>query len=142
LHGLGGIAEPADLTAGDRGRRARVRARRPFPRAGAFLAGAQDHPHPVRLREKPTRMKQEILAALRIQAEAELTQLKAAAAATHDAATNEESKPENQYDTRALEASYLADAQAKRVMEMEEVLHSLRSVQGKELDADAAIQAG
>jgi transcription elongation GreA/GreB family factor len=42
--------------------------------------------------------------------------------ATREAATHEESKPENQYDTRALEASYLAGAQSKRIIEMEELL--------------------
>ena len=35
-----------------------------------------------------------------------------------DAATNTESKPENKYDTRALEASYLAGAQQERLNEM------------------------
>jgi hypothetical protein len=54
--------------------------------------------------------------------EDEITVLTAAALATRDAATNEESKPENQYDTRALEASYLAGAQAKRVFEINEVI--------------------
>lgn len=49
----------------------------------------------------------------------DLQTAKAAADSTKDAATNEESKPENQYDTRALEASYLAGAQAHRVREIE-----------------------
>ena len=42
--------------------------------------------------------------------------------ATYEAATHEESKPENEYDTRGLEASYLAGAQSKRVGEIEEAL--------------------
>ena len=46
----------------------------------------------------------------------------AAAKATYEAATHEESKPENEYDTRGLEASYLAGAQEKRVAEIEELL--------------------
>ena len=54
--------------------------------------------------------------------ERELTGLAAAARAAHDAATNEESKPENQYDTRALEASYLAGAQARRAGELHNML--------------------
>jgi transcription elongation GreA/GreB family factor len=54
--------------------------------------------------------------------ERDLLRLKEAARATYDAATHEESKPENEYDTFALEASYLAGAQAKRVAEIEEVL--------------------
>jgi transcription elongation GreA/GreB family factor len=35
-----------------------------------------------------------------------------------DGATSEESKPEGKYDTRALEASYLAGAQAERLREL------------------------
>jgi transcription elongation GreA/GreB family factor len=38
----------------------------------------------------------------------------------HEAATNEESKAENKYDTRGLEASYLAEGQSRRVAEIEE----------------------
>lgn len=56
------------------------------------------------------------------QLESELVLLKAAALATHEAAITEEAKPENQYDTRALEASYLAGAQDKRVAELREVI--------------------
>lgn len=47
--------------------------------------------------------------------------LKAAALATYEDATHEESKPENEYDTRGLEASYLAGAQGKRLAEIEEL---------------------
>lgn len=54
--------------------------------------------------------------------EQELIVLKEAARQTAEAATHEESKPENEYDTRALEASYLAGAQSKRVVEIMEVL--------------------
>lgn len=54
--------------------------------------------------------------------EEELLVLRAAAQQTYEAATGEESQPENQYDTRALEASYLAGAQSKRVAETEEAL--------------------
>jgi hypothetical protein len=54
--------------------------------------------------------------------EEELQLIIAAAKATHEAATHEESRPENEYDTRGLEAAYLAGAQAKRVREINEVL--------------------
>lgn len=43
-----------------------------------------------------------------------------AASAAHEAATNEESKAENKYDTRGLEASYLAEGQSRRVTELEQ----------------------
>lgn len=44
------------------------------------------------------------------------------AADAHDAATNEESKAENKYDTRGLEASYLAEGQSRRVAELEQAV--------------------
>lgn len=41
------------------------------------------------------------------------------AQAAHQAATHEESRAEDSHDTRGLEASYLAGAQAKRALELE-----------------------
>lgn len=73
--------------------------------------------------------------------EEELVGLKAAAKATYDAATNEESRPENEYDTRALEASYLAGAQAARVQDMEKSLKLLKYLELKEFPEGASIQA-
>ena len=49
-----------------------------------------------------------------------------AARAAAEAATHEEAKPENDKDTRALEASYLAGAQASRARELEMVLSAIR----------------
>ncbi len=63
--------------------------------------------------------------------ESDLEGLIFAAQATHEAATNEESKPENEYDTRALEASYLAGAQSKRAQEIEEALSYCRALKVK-----------
>jgi hypothetical protein len=83
--------------------------------------------------------KKEMIAAFVAYLENEMVLLKAAALATHDAATNEESRPENEYDTRALEASYLAGAQAKRVNEIEEVIVLFRSSQFKEFGPDESI---
>ncbi len=48
----------------------------------------------------------------------ELTTMSKAAADAREAATHEESKPENDKDTRGLEASYLAGAQAARAEEL------------------------
>ncbi len=62
----------------------------------------------------------------------ELQSLIEAAKATYEAATHEESKPENEYDTRGLEASYLAGAQAKRVGEIREVLHQFQTLEFKD----------
>ncbi len=52
----------------------------------------------------------------------ELAAITEAAKNTYDIATHEENKAENKYDTRGLEASYLAGAQAIRVAEMKDVL--------------------
>ena len=65
----------------------------------------------------------------------ELASLIAAAKATHEAATHEESKPENEYDTRGLEASYLAGAQAKRVSEIREVLSQFQTLEFKDFSS-------
>lgn len=56
-------------------------------------------------------LKDELVAAL----SAELSTLERAQQAVREAATHEESKPENDKDTRALEQSYLARGQAARV---------------------------
>ncbi len=57
-----------------------------------------------------------------------------------DAATNEESKAENKYDTRGLEASYLAGAQAERSEKMKESLFYLQKITDEELgEKDKAV---
>ncbi len=70
--------------------------------------------------------KHRLVVALIEQLEKDLLIVKEAARATYEAATHEESKPENEYDTRGLEASYLAGAQAKRAGEIDEVLSLFR----------------
>ena len=45
-----------------------------------------------------------------------------------EASTNEESKAENKYDTRGLEASYLASGQAKRAQALQEQIYQLKKV--------------
>jgi transcription elongation GreA/GreB family factor len=52
----------------------------------------------------------------------------AAQRATASGATHEESKPENDKDTRAIEATYLARGQAQRVTELEHALRTLRAL--------------
>lgn len=60
-------------------------------------------------------MKELLLGQLINNAKAELRELEAAAKSNKDFATDQEFKAESKYDTRALEASYLATAEAKRV---------------------------
>lgn len=54
-----------------------------------------------------------------------------AAKATYDIATHEDNKAENKYDTRGLEASYLAGAQAERVRDLKETLGIISSLKIK-----------
>src|SRR5690606_33328088 len=61
-------------------------------------------------------------------AKGELATLERAAAATHQYATDQEFKAESKYDTRALEASYLAEAEAKRVEELKLEVQILEEV--------------
>ena len=57
-----------------------------------------------------------VLEAITEQTRSELTQLEELHGQAVDEATNSESKAENKYDTRSLEASYLARGQAERVV--------------------------
>lgn len=66
----------------------------------------------------------------------------AAAKATKEGATHEENKPENDKDTRAIEASYLAGAQGERVRELEQTLAVLEALPARDLPPDAPVGAG
>ncbi|MGB0992267.1 MAG: hypothetical protein ACPG32_07330 [Akkermansiaceae bacterium] len=58
--------------------------------------------------------KLEILSRIADRLKEQLATLTKAAKETHDASTGDESKSEGKYDTRGLEASYLAEAQAEQ----------------------------
>jgi transcription elongation GreA/GreB family factor len=62
--------------------------------------------------------KRAIIAAMRMAMAREAEVLTTAATSAREAATHEENKPENDKDTRALEAAYLAGAQADRVRDL------------------------
>lgn len=61
--------------------------------------------------------KSALLAQITARLQAELAMLTEAALATHAEATDEENKAEDKYDTRGLEASYLAHGQSKAAEE-------------------------
>ena len=86
--------------------------------------------------------KNQILQALRDQLEVDLQNLKKAALATYEDATHEENKPENKYDTRALEASYLAGAQAERVQDVSELLALCKVMKVKNFSDEDPIAIG
>ncbi|SUD84514.1 transcription elongation factor [Stutzerimonas stutzeri] len=60
--------------------------------------------------------------------QADLVIARDALKASHEAATHAESKAENKYDTRGLEAAYLADGQRRRVHEIETALVAYRNL--------------
>ena len=79
-------------------------------------------------------MKKQILLALIEKLKAELAITLESATAAHQVATGPDSKAENKYDTRGLEASYLAEGQMKRAAEYERQLAAYQQM----LDALAA----
>ncbi len=85
--------------------------------------------------------KEELLQKLISQVEKELAVAIQAARTAHEDATNEESKPENEYDTRALEASYVARGQAKRVADLKEMLFEFKRIKIKNFDDNEPITA-
>jgi transcription elongation GreA/GreB family factor len=58
----------------------------------------------------------------------ELESFAKAARAAHAEATHEQSKAENKYDTRGLEASYLARGQSRQAAELEQAIAKLRAL--------------
>ncbi len=76
------------------------------------------------------------------QLEEELSRARIAYTATNEAATAEENRPENQYDTRALEASFLARGQAARISELEHGIKVLRELPIKEFSGETPVQGG
>lgn len=72
----------------------------------------------------------------------DLALLLAAAEDARQAATHEESKAENKYDTRGLEASYLAAGQARRAAEIRAALAAWQALQLRAYDDTQGIQLG
>lgn len=63
--------------------------------------------------------KQALVKTILARLEAECDLYDRSARAAHEEATHEQNKAENKYDTRALEASYLAQGQARQAVEAE-----------------------
>lgn len=90
--------------------------------------------------------KRALIAALREEIERSIAANTRAANEAREAATHEESKPENDKDTRALEAGYLAGAQAERARELARVSAALaalplkRFAEGDVISASALVE--
>ncbi|MFT7582617.1 MAG: transcription elongation GreA/GreB family factor [Myxococcota bacterium] len=83
-----------------------------------------------------------VLAALIAQVEAEVSNATQNAATTSKGVTHSESRQENDKDTRAIEASYLARGQALRVEELAEVATRLRQLVPRPFGPDDAVGLG
>ncbi len=73
--------------------------------------------------------KKKILAHLIENLQKELSHIEEAAKSARELATQEASKSEGKYDTRAIEASYLAGAQSKRVEEIKLDIQMLEEIE-------------
>ncbi len=83
--------------------------------------------------------KRELLALFEQQIAASLAVIIQSANGAREAAIHTESKAEDQYDTRGLEASYLAGAQSRRATELEQLLNTFKFVDIKEFNNESTI---
>jgi hypothetical protein len=74
--------------------------------------------------------------------EAELERFAKAARASHAEATDPQSKAEHKYDTRGLEAAYLAGGQARKVAELEENIAQFQKLRLVEFTPQMPIDYG
>ena len=65
-----------------------------------------------------------------------------AARYSRDEATHEQNKPENKYDTRGLEASYLARGQSRQLAELEAAIVEFGQLTVRKFTADDVIGVG
>lgn len=86
--------------------------------------------------------KQAVLDRFRTVLQSDLDSLTRAAQGAFAAATDPDSKAENKYDTRTLEASYIARGQAKRVTELQEAVQAFSALSGFELDEGSVASLG
>jgi hypothetical protein len=87
-------------------------------------------------------MKSILLEKIRIELKASLERLSKAAMDAHAAATDPGSKAESKYDTRSLEASYLAAGQARQVDELAAAVRAFESLNFPDFAMEDAIDAG
>ena len=87
-------------------------------------------------------MKRALLDTILVHLQAEVELLTRAALATHAEATDEENKAEDKYDTRGLEASYLAHGQSKAAEEAAQALAQFQALPLRVLGAGDPIGLG
>jgi hypothetical protein len=79
---------------------------------------------------------------IRTELEGQLAVTKAAAAEAQEDATGAETKSDGKYDTRAIEAGYLASAQAKQAEKLAEAVRLFTTFDPPNYDEDEAIGPG
>lgn len=73
-------------------------------------------------------MKHKLIEQVIAKLESDLAGLKKAAAETHAITSHDENKQEGKYDTRSIEASYLADAQTSQALTIQESILKIRNI--------------
>jgi transcription elongation GreA/GreB family factor len=86
--------------------------------------------------------KQELVDQVIQQLTDEVESLFKAARASHAEATHEQSKAEDKYDTRGLEASYLARGQSKQAAEIAQAIAEFRALPLRDFKSDDPIDVG
>ena len=86
--------------------------------------------------------KDDLIAALRGQVRTSVETMEKALAASHEDATGEQTKSDGKYDTRAIEAAYLAQAQQDQLAAARTTLDRLEKFQPEAFAYDAAIEVG
>ena len=74
--------------------------------------------------------------------DAELERFAASARAAHEEATHEQSRAENKYDTRGLEASYLARGQSRQAAETMKAREEFASLPARDFGPEDPIDLG
>ncbi|WP_235839671.1 GreA/GreB family elongation factor [Cognaticolwellia mytili] len=96
--------------------------------------------HPVPMRGSAINInKNIIIAKIVAQLQQELTLALAAADNAHKAATDDQSVAETQYDTLAIEQSYLAEGQSRRVAEIREAIKNFEDFQFKIVEEQTTV---
>ena len=83
-----------------------------------------------------------IIADVSAQLQQELTLALLAADNAHKAATDDQSVAETQYDTLAIEQSYLAEGQSRRVDEIRVAIKSLQSLKFEQVSNKTCVMMG
>lgn len=86
--------------------------------------------------------KAELLRTLQEHLESELNQLLRAQRATQEGATHEESRAENDKDTRALESTYLARGLSERVVQLQNGVAAAQAIKARVFTEDDPVALG